>query len=279
MTGSTRPRPPLLRALGGNDPPATIELDGVTCRRVDIFKHDAFAATALYEAGDGRTIICKFNRAQPVPGLPARWLGRRLARRETAILRRLADVPGIPDAVGPVCVDGRSVAHATAHVFIPGHPLGRDERVDDAFFPRLEAILRELHAHEAAHVDLNKRENIIVDEQGRPHLIDYQLHFALPPRGVGRLWPARRLLRVLQRADHYHLLKHRIRLRADQLPEHLRCPDAIRPWWIRAWRCMATPWRQSRRRLLVLLRVRRGRGLPESERAPEPAMRQDPWIK
>ena len=270
-----RPRPPLLRALGRDDPPATLELGGVLCRRIDIYKHDTFAATALYEAPDGRRIICKFNRAQPVPGIPARWLGKRLARRETAILQRLASVDAIPDAVSPVRLAGGPLEYATAHVYIPGHPLRSDEAVDDQFFPRLEQLVNELHAHDAAHVDLNKRENIIVDAQGRPHLIDFQLHFALPERGLGRRWPATLLLRVLQRSDHYHLLKHRIRLRPDQLPADQRSLDAIRPWWIRCWRCVATPWRQSRRKLLVLLRVRRGPGYAESEHEPEQAMRRE----
>ena len=88
----------------------------------------------------------------------------------------------------------------------------------------------------------------------------------------------RKLAKRYRRAHRHqagHLLKHQIRLRPDQLPEHLRSLDAIRPWWIRAWRCIATPWRQSRRRLLVLIGVRRGEGHASSEHEPEQAMRRD----
>jgi hypothetical protein len=44
-----QPRPRVFRALGKADPPEQVEIDGHPYRRVDILKHDSWAATALYE--------------------------------------------------------------------------------------------------------------------------------------------------------------------------------------------------------------------------------------
>src|SRR5262245_57455230 len=60
-----RPRPALFRALGKDEPPGEIIVDGQTYRRVTLFKHDSWAATALYQSTE-QTIVCKFNRRQDI---------------------------------------------------------------------------------------------------------------------------------------------------------------------------------------------------------------------
>ena len=94
---SVRHRPPLFRALGAGEPPQTVYVAGRPYRHIDTFKHDSWAATALYRSDEGDGIVCKFNRAQPIFILPMSWLGRRLARRENGLLKRLAAVAGAPD--------------------------------------------------------------------------------------------------------------------------------------------------------------------------------------
>ena len=54
---AARPRPATFRALGAADPPATITLDGETFRRIEILKHDSWAATAVYRSAT-RTAKC-----------------------------------------------------------------------------------------------------------------------------------------------------------------------------------------------------------------------------
>ncbi|MFA9478637.1 hypothetical protein ACERK3_10050 [Phycisphaerales bacterium AB-hyl4] len=269
---TVRARPGSLRALGDAEPPTVITLAGEPYQRITVFKHDTFAGTALYEGPAGK-VIAKFNRAAPALGVPMQWLGRRLARRETRVLERLQGIEGIPRSAGPVEIDGQPAPYVTAHHFIEGHPLAEHQRVDDAFFPTLVQMLEQVHARGVAHVDLNKRENIIVGHDGKPNLIDYQIHYALPHRFPGNNPLARLILRMLQRSDHYHLLKHRIHHRPDQLPEDMRNLDALRPWWIRFWRQIATPWRISRRWVLVKLRIRSGDGRAHSEHEPEVAFR------
>ena len=268
--GGVRPRPAVFRALGHDDPPASVQLHGVTFNRIAILKHDSWAATAVYAAADRRA-VCKFNRLQPVIVLPMRWLGRLLASREHRFMERLAGIEGIPVSLGPVCVAGRPLANAVCHEYITGHPLAEHERVADDFFPRLAALLAEVHRRGVAHVDLHKRENILVGDDGGPHLIDFQISFALPsrPRWLAAAFGG--VLRVLQQSDDYHLFKHRARHRPDQLGAANADIDAARPWWIRAHRAVAVPFRSTRRWLLTRLGIRSGRGHATTEALPEVA--------
>lgn len=269
-----RPRPAVFRALGRDDPPAEVEIAGETFRLRETLKHDSWAATGIY-ASATRQALCKFNRVQPILGLPMQWLGRRLAAREAGFMDRLAGIIGIPVSLGPVSCDGRLQPHAVSRQWIAGHALAADELVDDRFFPTFRRLLAEVHARGVAHVDLHKRENVLVDTDGRPHLIDFQISFALPRgRLAGRL--LRGLLRVLQRCDDYHLLKHELRHRPEHCHVTAQELARLRPWWIRAHRSVAVPFRHVRRRLLVALGIRAAGGQASSEAFPEIAHRPTP---
>jgi hypothetical protein len=270
--GRTRPRPAVLRALGHAEPPPRVELDGETFHHVETLKHDSWAATAVYRSAT-RTAKCKFNRTQAIFLLPMTWLGRLLAGRERWFTDRLAGIQGIPESLGDVCVDGRPLDNAVAHAWIEGHALAEGERVDDLFFPALEAILGAVHRRGVAHVDLHKRENLLVDTAGRPHLIDYQISFGLPADGRVSRVVLGGLLRLLQRCDQYHLLKHRVKHRPDQIGLSMADMNRLRPWWIRAPRCVAVPFRTVRRRLLTALSIRSKTGHAFSEAFPEVAHR------
>jgi hypothetical protein len=266
MAASSRPRPPVLRALGSADPPLTVTVGGSRYARYEILKHDSWAATAVY-AGPGGRIVCKFNRIQPVFGLDTVWLGRRLAARERRALERLADLPNVPNSLGEVVVDGQVWPNAVARRYVSGHPLRCGERVRPDFFPTLRELLAEMHRRGIAYVDLHKRENIIVGDDGRPYLIDFQIGFdATHPRIAGLLGVPQ-LFEVLCQSDLYHLQKHI----AHHTPE--AAPVVDRPWWIQAHRMIAVPFRQLRRRLLVAAKVRTGAGHVTTEQFAEDAVR------
>lgn len=277
-TAPVRPRPAVFRALGLADPPAQIEVDGESYEQVELLKHDSWAATAIYSHGEQR-IICKFNRIQPIFRLPMAWLGRRLAARERRFLARLADVPNVPAVLGPVMANGRVLAHAGARQYLPGHPLASGEVVKDEFFDELRFILEEMHSRGIAYVDLHKRENILVGDNGRPYLIDFQIsvdrHRWLWRCLPGSSW----LFRILCRSDLYHLAKHVVRHQAlgDHEAEARLAQE--RPWWIRAHRLIARPFRELRRKLLVLLKIRAGRGHAISEHFAEDAVRREASVR
>lgn len=241
------------------------------------FKHDFFAATGLYRrivadrgmgilpmsaspgAGTADTgkmpvpptdqVVLKIQRRRPFFGLPLGWLGAWLTRHEATIYRELADVPGVPDFVdffGPT---------GFIHAFMPGRPLDRREPVSDTFFDELAELLRAIHARGLAYVDLNKRQNILVDAAGRPGLIDFQISFRLGPRR-GEL--PRAILALLQRADWYHFAKHKRRCRPDLMTpadiEQSYRPDG----WGRLHRFVSKPYFTVRRRVLDRMGLPRG---------------------
>jgi hypothetical protein len=268
-----RKRPAALRALGDRDPPARVTVAGEIIILDRIVKHDSWAATAIYRNGAGRSIICKFNRVQPLFAIPLAWVGRALARREAGFLRQLADVELVPKDLGDVTADGRRLPNAIARTYIEGEVLLLTEKVTPKFFDELRDLLHAIHAHDIAYVDLHKRENIIVGHDSRPYLIDFQVCF-----GLSRGWPgngrlARFVLKKLQEIDDYHVNKHHSRCLPETLTpeEHARYLEP--PPWIRAHRKIGVPLRTLRRRLLVLLGVRREGGSATSELEPEEAYR------
>ncbi len=255
----------------------TVEIDGVTFAQVDALKHDSWGATALYIGPAGK-VICKFNRKQSIFGLPMAWLGRRLARREARILALVHDVPHLPRACGHVMANGVVQHNAVAHWYVEGHPLGEDEWVRDDFFPRLQATLSEMHRRGIAYIDLHKRENIIVADDGSPCLIDFQVCWG-PGGSTGwlrRVWPFSMMFRAWQKIDHYHLLKHILRVRPDLVPPEQRDINRMRPWTIRMSRLITDRTRNARRRILVWIGVRTKEGGARSEVAPEDAYRSPP---
>lgn len=192
------------------------------------------------------------------------------------MLRRLENTGHVPRLSGAIAAHGRSLPYAVAHAYVAGHPLSAEEQVADGFFPALQALLRRMHAEGMAYVDLHKRENIIVGDDGRPYLIDFQISLALSPRWLGSSNPCRAVLRLFQAADDYHLLKHWVNHRADQCGLTIDELTSQRPWWIRAHRSIAIPFRTLRRMLLVALRIRTGEGMVASECFAEDAVRNDP---
>ncbi|HMO14968.1 MAG TPA: hypothetical protein PKD64_14440 [Pirellulaceae bacterium] len=277
----TQGRPSLFRALGPNDVPLRIHVAGKEFVHERTIKHDSWAATALYRleiphvnpngkpafrgADKVTQIICKFNRVQPILFLPSAWLGRSLAKREAMMYERLADLSNVTAGYRDVYVDGKLQPHAVAHDFISGHPLRWHDQVDDQFFEEIYELLVKIHARNIAYVDLHKLENIIVDDHGRPNLIDFQISICLP-----KIWPLSWVLRIFQRADLYHLSKHARRFRPDLYSSfHF----GRRPWWIRLHRMVAIPFRTLRRQLLVLLGVRDKSGKARTEKFIEEGLR------
>ncbi|WP_165065281.1 protein kinase family protein [Paludisphaera rhizosphaerae] len=264
----SRPRPRWLRALGNDAPPDTLEVGGEPHRLVELFKHDSWAATALYEGPAGQRRVVKLHRKSSAFGVPLFWVGLGTARRESRILRKLAGIPGIPPQAGPVVQNGVLQRNGVAREYFEGHPLGDRETVGDDFFPTLRSLLQTMHDRRIVYVDLHKRENVLVDAQGRPCLFDFQISVDWP-----RWLPLKPIFSILMGSDVYHLNKHWARCRPDQCGFGETLIAARRPWWIKAHRFIARPVRELRRRLLVRLGVRTGRGRVESEQFAEHALR------
>ena len=261
---TSKSRPSIFRALGKNSPPFQIEIaDRIYAKTAD-FKHDSWAATALYASGEHR-VVCKFNRTQSAFGFPCKWIGRLLARRETDFLWRLGDIPGIPRYYDLIKSCGEKLPNATAHNYVDGKPLSLVFDVDEAYFRELETLLEKIHQRNIAYVDLHKPENVLVGTDGKPYLIDFQISVRLPG-----FRPFSTLLKMLQASDRYHLTKHK----QYRLNYHYSYAfmNSNRPWWIRWHRKLAVPIRTLRRRILVALGIRAPSGMANTEKAVEPGL-------
>lgn len=244
-----RPPPAYLFALGRKHLPTDLTADGRTYRFVELFKHDFFAATGLYEQtsegpGKGHLAVLKIQRTYHWWGVPMKWLGRIVANREIAIYQKLQGVPGIPAFLGRVGPTG------FLHAFIPGVDLHADLPLTPVFFDQLHALFQALHDRRIAYVDANKRENILYGDDHRPWLIDFQISYhnrwQSPLNIVGRWW-----FRRFERADWYHFYKHKARLLPDACTaeELQRAQDRGRLH--RMHRFFSRPFIRVRRRILA----------------------------
>jgi hypothetical protein len=246
-------------ACGARELPERISVNGGVYRFVRQFKHDFFAATGLYELndrdgsghhGNPRKVVLKLSRQQNVFGLPMRWLGAGICEHEARNLRRLRDVKQVPKLLG------RYGECGLIYEFMEGCELGKAAELPDDFFEKLRVLLKELHRRNVAYLDLNKRDNILVGEDGNPRLIDFQISFHAPQNAfLQGVW--QRLLNVGKKADLYHLYKLKRKLQPQRLTEQERAMSRYRSPAIRLHRIIATPLRRLRRKLMAFL-CRRG---------------------
>lgn len=235
-----------LRALGRADLPAQFELDGLTFRHERTIKHDFFAATGFYLSPDGTRVVLKVGRTAEYAGLPLLWLGKWLCDREVRFYQACGDLPNVPKLLGRVGPTG------FVHAYVEGRPLSKERAIPDAFFDELFALLETLHRRDIAYVDTNKPQNILQGDDGRPHLIDFQISFGL--RDFGDNFVTRRILRRLQKEDVYHILKHKRKLRPDLMSDEERAAAKRVSWFIRTHRFITKPYFLIRRRTFKRLR-------------------------
>lgn len=157
----------------------------------------------LYELA-GRRLIVK------VP--PHGWLGwfyRAMMRHEYRVYRQLKGFEGVPRCYG--VLDNRYLVLE----YIDGTPL-RDRRPENSelFFERFLDLLRRLHAAGVAHVDLKKKDNILIVGGDTPCLIDFGV--AVVRKSGWR--PFNRYLFVLgKRFDLNAWIKHKYRKHYDRI--------------------------------------------------------------
>lgn len=250
-------RPPAsLFALGHETLPEQIQLSGRSYRLSELFKHDFFAATGLYElinaapqgAEDStntakKQVVLKVQRTHHFCGFPMRWLGAIVARHEIKIFKALQGIDGIPQFLGAFSKTGY------IHEFVPGKDLRGKSKPDAEFFRRLEELLKAVHSRHVAYVDANKGENILFGDDRRPYLIDFQISFICggPDKsGLLMQW----ILKKSQAEDWYHYYKHKTRLapRICTPEDFARAQRQSR--YIRMHRFFAQPLIRLRRRFL-----------------------------
>lgn len=238
-----------LYACGQAGLPETVFTSGRQYILLRTFKHDFFAATGLYgKAGNpaphsekDERVVLKISRIQPFFGIPIAWLGRWLKNREYRLLRQIQTLEQVPQIAGEYGRNG-FVYH-----YIEGRSLDEKPDLPDTFFDALKMLLHQIHQAGICYLDLNKRGNILLGKDDRPYMIDFQISLML-----NRPY-CKRLCRMIQREDYYHLLKHKRRFRPDLMTESERSLSRHKSLPIRIHRFLTVPLRAARRRLLALL--------------------------
>jgi serine/threonine protein kinase len=119
----------------------------------------------LYEENDIRLVVKEAGG-----GLLLGWFHRLMLRREAKIYGLLRDVEGVPHS--PAFIDRRYLVLE----FVDGRSL-KDERHDlqdkQVFYKKLHKIISDFHAAGVAHGDLKRKDNVLVDLNEQPHVIDF----------------------------------------------------------------------------------------------------------
>lgn len=147
-----------------------------------------------------------------------RLLGRRQVAREMRALRRLQGIAGIPRCYGEAGRVGLLMEPIEGERITRWCRRKRQET--GPMFERLARLVDQIHARGVAHIDLRKRDNILITEDGRPCIIDFNASFCFDPAGPG----ARFLFPILRRIDDSAVLKWKSRL----APELLSPDEAVR---------------------------------------------------
>ena len=181
-------------------------------RILRVLKRAVFGLVELLEGPNG-LVVRRLARGSRVP--LSGWLARRLMERERRALRALEGMAAVPGALeDPLlgCLpdaDGRTPRpqEVLLRTWLEGEPLHRAEVLPRDFFDLLDDLTFELHGRGVCHNDLHKEPNVLVQADGRPALIDFQL--ASVHRRRGRTFEAR------TGEDLRHLQKHRRRYTRD----------------------------------------------------------------
>jgi hypothetical protein len=223
-------------------------------RVIQVLKRDALGRVELLLSGRERRV----RRVACGGGLPgSRWIAHVLLAREAHALRALEGTPGVPQlSDAPAWVGAPSLAgevpaerDVLVRTFVEGQALHRAEQLPEDFFERLAELVAEVHERGVCHNDLHKEQNVVVGEDGRPGLVDFQLA-SLHPR------PTRAFVSRV-RDDLRHVHKHRRRYTAPgrgpagsvesafgpgAAPGSPNAPEPLRRSWTAAvWRRVAKP--------------------------------------
>lgn len=187
--------------------PEKIVIDNETYHLEKILKDDFFSVNVLYRNPDGVRYVLKLSDFRFLLGWLLRPLAMFFSWREYRIYKLLDGIEGIPP-LGP-----RFGMRGYFHRYVEGRTLHEIEvhggSLPDDFFDKLGKIIARVHEKRIFYLDLNKRGNILIGDDGQPYLIDFQISQVIKKRR-GPLGPlADRVFAALIKEDIYHLYKHK----------------------------------------------------------------------
>jgi len=242
-------------ACGSGGLPPQIDCLGRQYVLRTILKHDFLAATGLYEAaavnGDSpHRLVCKIGRRMHFCLIPLGWLGWLVTCRE---VRNLSRCKGIREVPSVLARPGRNMY---VYEYIEGKSLGERPALPAGFFDDLLVAVQQIHARNLIHFDLHKPGNILVGNDGSPHVIDFQLSLCIGDRFLLSKRLSSGLRRRLQAYDIYHLYKHKRRLQPHLLTQAEEQLSRNHSLPLRVHRALAKPYKRIRRACLRYLHAK-----------------------
>jgi len=201
-------------------------------------KTDGFGRVELLDGRDGPVV----RRVACGGGFPgSRQVARLLMQRERRALERLSGIHGVartldlPEYHAAPSRDGLVPASRDVLLrsWIEGEPLHAACELPLDFFERLEDLARELHDRGVCHNDLHKEPNVLVQPDGRPALVDFQLASCHETRG--------RRYRTRVEEDLRHVAKHRRVYAVGTGIESSNRPSRRRSFLAAAWMRLGKP--------------------------------------
>jgi hypothetical protein len=189
-------------------------------------------------------LICKINRRKHFCFLPLGLFGRLLTHSEVCNLRRCQGIEEVPQVLA------RLDSHTYVYEYIEGQSLNENPPLPADFFDRLLAALEKVHARNLVHFDLHKPGNILVDAEGRPHIIDFQISQHIGPRFLLSRRLSARFRHWLQSYDLYHIYKHKRRRQPQLLTETEAKLSRNHTLALEIQRAIARPYKKIRRACL-----------------------------
>ena len=92
----------------------------------------------------------------------------RMLRHENDAYMRLQGVTGIPECYGLVANTYLAIEYIDASTMRQNRP-----SADSSFYDELLDTIKQLHLRKVAHMDLKKKDNLLVSEDEKPYLIDF----------------------------------------------------------------------------------------------------------
>ena len=159
--------------------------------------------------GDKNYLIKRANKSNVF----LRYFNQRTLNRELEIYKKLKGIDGIPDCFG-MTWRGELILE-----YIEGQSY-RDKQYelagDESFFQKLLDLILNMHNEGVAHGDLKRKDNILVNKDNEPFLIDFGTGISIDkPKGQIR----RPIFRFLKSTDLNAWVKHKYNRNYDGISE------------------------------------------------------------
>lgn len=179
-----------------------------------LLKNKENRTVCLSAGNQGKIFLCQQGELPLVIKTPLgtgilKPLYRWMLRHEYRVYHRLEGVEGIPKCYG--LLEDRYLVLE----YIKAKTLrGNEPNADGCFYRALFKLIQDIHARGVAHADLKRKDNILIDDKGKPHIIDFGAasmhHRGLRP--INQYW-----FRLSKRFDLNAWVKHKYRRQYDRI--------------------------------------------------------------